>query len=185
MVGDPGGNTSNSLVKPSEFCRSRGWAEREGDPWSGQMALPGGRFEPQDPSDRETAERETEEEVGISLAGAEYLGPLDDQEGRPKSPSIGLVISAHAYVWDDAVPAELKWNYEVAEAFWFPLSGLLDPERHIDYRHPQVESMSFPGIVVGDPERHVVWGLTYRFFEIFLEIVGSPLPERWSDLHRL
>jgi hypothetical protein len=45
--------------------------------------------------------------------------------------------------------------------------------------------MTFPGIVVGDPERHVVWGLTYRFLEIFLGIIGYPLPERWSDLHRL
>jgi hypothetical protein len=32
---------------------------------------------------------------------------------------------------------------------------------------------------VGGPERHVVWGLTYRFLEIFFEIVGEPLPNRW------
>jgi hypothetical protein len=28
---------------------------------------------------------------------------------------------------------------------------------------------------VGDPERHIVWGLTYRFLELFFEMLGSPL----------
>ena len=42
-------------------------ALREGDPWSGQIAFPGGHSEPQDQSMRETAERETTEETGIDL----------------------------------------------------------------------------------------------------------------------
>jgi hypothetical protein len=37
----------------------------------------------------------------------------------------------------------------------------------------------YPGILVGEPDRHVVWGLTYRFLEIFLDVLGRPLPERW------
>lgn len=160
-------------------------AERDDDPWSGQMALPGGRCEPGDSGDRQTAERETHEEVGLSLEEASYLGQLDDQEGRPKSPSGGLVISAHVYEVSDRLPSGLSLNEEVAEAFWFPVSNLLEGARHVGYQHPGVASMTFPGIVVGDPERHVVWGLTYRFLEIFLGIIGYPLPERWSDLHRL
>ena len=40
---------------------------------------------------------------------------------------------------------------------------------------------SFPGILVGAPDRHVVWGLTYRFLEVFFEVVGDPLPNRWDD----
>jgi hypothetical protein len=40
----------------------------------------------------------------------------------------------------------------------------------------------YPGIVVGDPVRHVVWGLTYRFLEVFFEIVGRPLADRWGTL---
>ncbi len=27
----------------------------------------------------------------------------------------------------------------------------------------------------GEPERHVVWGLTYRFLEFFFEVMGRPL----------
>ena len=160
-------------------------AERDGDPWSGQMAFPGGRCEPEDSGDRQTAERETHEEVGLLLEDASCLGRLDDQEGRPTSPSGGLVISAHVYEVGDRPAPVLCPNEEVAEAFWFPVSGLLEGERHVGYEHPGVASMTFPGIVVGDSERHVVWGLTYRFLEIFLGNIGYPLPERWSDLDKL
>ena len=43
-------------------------ARKEGDPWSGQMALPGGHREPQDVTLAETAARETWEETGLDLA---------------------------------------------------------------------------------------------------------------------
>ena len=39
----------------------------------------------------------------------------------------------------------------------------------------------FPGILVGEPDRHVVWGLTYSFLESFFELVGTPLPNRWTE----
>ncbi len=159
-------------------------AKHEGDPWSGQMAFPGGRVEPGDASAQDTAKRETFEEVGLSLVGAECLGRIDDQEGRPTSPSGGLVISAHAFYLEDPGPLALD-EHEVAEAFWFPVSNLLDPERHVDYRYPGMSEMHFPGIVVGDPDRHVVWGLTYRFLEIFFAAIDCPLPPRWSDLHKV
>ena len=53
-------------------------AERFGDPWSGQMAFPGGRVDPGDSGPRAAAERETLEEVGVDLSGAELLGRLGD-----------------------------------------------------------------------------------------------------------
>ena len=37
-----------------------------------------------------------------------------------------------------------------------------------------------PGILVGDRERHIVWGLTYSFLESFFVAVGRPLPNRWE-----
>jgi hypothetical protein len=55
---------------------------RTGDRWSGDVALPGGKSEPEDESPKYTAMRETWEEVGLDLADNNFLcvGPLDDRE---------------------------------------------------------------------------------------------------------
>src|SRR6267143_1965576 len=51
--------------------------KREGDPWSGQVGLPGGRHHTEDGTLLTTALRETREEVGIDLNGrAEVLGHM-------------------------------------------------------------------------------------------------------------
>ena len=149
-------------------------ADFEGDPWSGHMAFPGGRMEAHDPEASDAAVRETQEELGLSLSGAVNLGRLDDLQGR--GDASGLVVSAHVYQVHE--PEALRPNDEVAEAFWFPLHELHSPDRQVEYEHPRVDQ-SYPGIVVGHPERHVVWGLTYRFLEDFHRIVGRPLPMRW------
>ena len=152
-------------------------ARREGDPWSGHMAFPGGRVDPGDTSSRVAAERETWEEVGLSLEGAEHLGRLDDMAGRHAGRDTGMVISAFVYYVEGDAP--LVPNHEVEQAFWFPLAGLHDAARHVD--HPFVyRERHFPGILVGTPDRHIVWGLTYRFVETFFSVVGRPLPDRWN-----
>lgn len=145
------------------------------DPWSGHMAFPGGRVDPGDPHPRAAAERETAEEVGLSLAGAELLGRLDDIEGRHAGRTLPLVISAFVY-HAPGMPAELVLNHEVESALWFPLRRLVDPEHHVEYPTPQG---GYPGILVGEPGRHVVWGLTYRFLELFFDSLGHPFTHRW------
>jgi 8-oxo-dGTP pyrophosphatase MutT (NUDIX family) len=151
-------------------------AKRAGDPWSGHMAFPGGRVERLDPNPRFAAERETLEEVGLRLGEAEILGRLDDLGGRHAGRTAELVISGFAYFAPE--PAPIVSSPEVREALWVPLSILLDPARHVDYAYPPAPGATYPGILVGDPERHVVWGLTYRFLEGFFGIVGHPLPPR-------
>ncbi len=154
-------------------------ARHDRDPWSGHMAFPGGRVDPGDPHARSAAERETLEEVGVRLARAEALGRLDDMQGHHAAAHPALVISA--YVYHAADPEPLDPNHEVEQAFWVPLRWLLDPERHVEHPMRLPGRPPFPGIRVGDPDRHVVWGLTYRFLESFFEIVGHPLPDRWQE----
>jgi 8-oxo-dGTP pyrophosphatase MutT (NUDIX family) len=152
-------------------------ASHPGDPWSGHMAFPGGRVDPGDSNARAAAERETLEEVGLALANAESLGRLDDIHGHHAAGAPALVISAFVYRSESDQP--LAPNHEVREAFWFPLPSLLDPARFVDrpMRRSEID-LAFPGILVGEPERHVVWGLTYRFLEVFFRIAGRPLPDR-------
>jgi len=144
------------------------------DPWSGHMAFPGGRVDPGDQDERAAAERETFEEVGLSLAGAERLGRLDDLQAgvrllRP------LVLSA--FVYHLPTRADLTPNHEVAEALWVPVRALLDPARHVGYRTGPTR---WPGVLVGHPDRQVVWGLTYRLLEGLFAVAGTPLPPRRS-----
>jgi len=154
-------------------------AKREGDPWSGHMAFPGGRVDRVDEHARNAAERETLEEVGVSLADAEALGRLDDLRGiHAAAPDRETVISAFVYFVVD--PGPLKPNWEVEQAFWFPLASLCDPARYVGYSMTLGGGFCYPGILVGEPERHVVWGLTYRFLEFFFQVIGCPLPNRWE-----
>jgi 8-oxo-dGTP pyrophosphatase MutT (NUDIX family) len=141
-------------------------ARRFGDPWSGHMAFPGGRVDPGDRDERAAAERETREEVGLDLGDAEPLGRLDDLlAGVPLIAS--LVLSAFVYRTDR--PGPLVPNHEVRTALWVPIPALVDPTRHVPYRWGP---LSYPGVIVGEPDRHVVWGLTYQLLEGLFDRIG-------------
>ena len=155
-------------------------ATRSGDPWSGHMAFPGGRLEPGDETARAAAQRETLEEVGLSLSGAEYIGRLGDLRGNRRFRQTRLVVSAYVFLLDDPGPMELDQT-EVRSSMWFPLRGILDSESHVAYRSSETGTLEFPGILVGEPGRHIVWGLTYRFVELFMEAIRHPLPDRSAD----
>ena len=98
-----------------------------------------------------------------------WLGRLDDLEGlKGGGRHAGIVLSA--FVYHHRSPGPLRANHEVEEAFWVSLSVLSDPARRVEYTHPLLLAETFPGILVGDPDRHVVWGLTFRFVESFLSV---------------
>lgn len=100
-------------------------ADREGDPWSGHMAFPGGRMETDDEHSRATAERETREEIGVDpLNLGHCIGRLSDITSRPHSGRRPMVITP--YVYSIRVIPEPKPNHEVAEVIWVPLAFLRD-----------------------------------------------------------
>ncbi|MGI9592761.1 MAG: NUDIX hydrolase [Myxococcota bacterium] len=146
-------------------------ARADGDPWSGQVAFPGGRVAPSDDSLRTAAERETREEVGLDLAPAEHLGRLDDLAGR----TIPIVVSAFVYALEDEPP--LHFSHEVDAAAWIPFSLLLDPAHHVvEHFEYRGLSLEVPAIETGLGDGPPLWGLTYRFLELLLGSVGHPLP---------
>ena len=138
----------------------------ERDPWSGHMALPGGRRDACDASLQATAARETLEETGLDLARSGVsLGRLD--EIRPESVRLPKLTIA-PFVW--GVPAHAGAcvaSPEVDAVHWVPLDTLRHPETHDDVAIPLPGGVrTFPCYRVAD---EVVWGLTYRILRQFLE----------------
>ena len=141
-------------------------AERAGDPWSGHMALPGGRQEAVDHDLVATAIRETREEVGIELTRADLAGVLDDVVPRtPRLPPIAV----RPYVFLLATRPMLTPNPEVAAARWVELDHLLHPNT---YHEAQLdvggERRGFPAYRLDDA---IVWGLTERVVSGLLELL--------------
>jgi 8-oxo-dGTP pyrophosphatase MutT (NUDIX family) len=156
-------------------------AEKDGDPWSGHMAFPGGRVDLPAESPEQAAVRETLEEVGLALAREARLGRLDDMEGHHAGRAQGMVISA--FVYHAQNPGRLvPQASEVRETLWVPVRELVEPTRHVRRPFRGTGSFEFPGIVVGEPDRHVVWGLTYRFLEVFFRAIQRPFPSPWSEI---
>jgi 8-oxo-dGTP pyrophosphatase MutT (NUDIX family) len=129
-------------------------ADRDGDPWSGQIAFPGGRMTSQDSDLLDTVTRETREEVGINLLDHELLGTLNDVYSTRAS----LVITPFVASLRSNVALTIG-KYEIAQAFWIPVNYLrMSPV--IKHRiesfdgELEVDSISYRG--------HIIWGLTLR-----------------------
>lgn len=140
-----------------------------GDPWSGHMAFPGGRRDASDRSGRETAVRETREEVGIDLsAGGALLGRLDDV--APRRSVLDIVVSPYVFAVADDVAVRL--NHEVALAVWVGMGELAHPGSATEHLHAleSGDTLRFPAIAYQD---HVIWGITHRIITQFLDLAGA------------
>jgi 8-oxo-dGTP pyrophosphatase MutT (NUDIX family) len=147
-------------------------AEYENDPWSGDLAFPGGRVDPEDAGPREAAVRETLEEVALDLRGARILGRLSDVLGSAES------IRVSAFVFAIEGDPKLEPNYEVREAFWSPLAHCCDPRRQQwrDFTYRGAISR-LPTIRLLDDERApVLWGITYKLLDHLMKAIGHPIP---------
>lgn len=143
-------------------------ASRDGDPWSGHAALPGGRHEASDPDLATTARRETAEEVGLELD--EPVGRLDDIGGRTH---LG-VVSPFVFTVPEEVPL-VPEPAEVAAAHWVPLRVLTDPAHRARHPHRRIgpwPAWSWPTGLEPPLDDLVIWGLTHRTLRNFLDVTG-------------
>ncbi len=147
-------------------------ADYDGDPWSGDLAFPGGRIDPEDAGPREAAERETLEELELDLSGAKRIGQLSDVLGHAES------IRVSAFVYGIEGDPKLVPNYEVREAFWTPLAHFTDPDRQEEREFGYLErSMPLPCVRLLEDERApVLWGITYKFMDDFMKRIDRPIP---------
>lgn len=132
-------------------------AERAGDPWSGQMALPGGRRDAEDADLLFTALRETEEEVGVLLPPETLQGVLDDV--APRTPVLPPVAVRPFVFLLDHRP-KLTLSDEVAAADWIPFADLLRPGTHAEI-DVEARGRRFRSPAYRVPEG-TIWGMTER-----------------------
>jgi 8-oxo-dGTP pyrophosphatase MutT (NUDIX family) len=143
-------------------------AEYPGDPWSGQIAFPGGREESGDASLMETAIRETREETGIDLAReGKIIGVLDDFSPRTvRLPAI--IVRPYVALLDCQRPLDL--SAEVALAFWIPFGALAQPQ---SWREDTVFASGIQlNARVFRHDDHVIWGMTERILAQLLALLS-------------
>ncbi|MBN7799112.1 CoA pyrophosphatase [Parahaliea mediterranea] len=153
-------------------------AERKGDPWSGHMAFPGGRMDPEDANGFEVANRETEEEVGIRLGDcASCIGRLSDIRASPRGGLLGMAVTPFVFRLEREV--RFRINHEVAEVVWVPLEFLLDTDRResMTWARGKV-NLTLPCYFY---QGRRIWGLSLMMLDELMDLVEgrNPLRKVW------
>jgi 8-oxo-dGTP pyrophosphatase MutT (NUDIX family) len=141
-------------------------AQRPGDPWSGQMGLPGGRRDATDPSLLDTAKREAREETGVDLVASSPLGQLDDL--HPLTTTLPPIV-VRPFVFGLHTRPRVVTNDEVDLHLWANSRDLSSHERQVEVA-VRGERWS---VTAFDLTPHAVWGMTHRIIRPFLDLVNS------------
>jgi 8-oxo-dGTP pyrophosphatase MutT (NUDIX family) len=130
---------------------------------AGQVAFPGGRFDPElDESLLATALREAEEEIGLRPGDVEVLGALPPVATR----------SSRFEIWPFVARLPARYEFtphagEVGEVFRMPLRAYTDPGLRV--AHPwsvEGQRVDVPGILF---DGRLVWGATLRILDLLAE----------------
>lgn len=131
------------------------------DPWSGQMAFPGGKRDMKDQNLKQTVIRETLEETNINLLDrCRFLGVMEPLRSLPR-----LEMKILPFVILLEQEPEIKLNEELEWFVWIQLEELVQHRGMVKFSFGEV-----PAYIVGNS---VIWGLTYRILENFVHILES------------
>jgi 8-oxo-dGTP pyrophosphatase MutT (NUDIX family) len=151
------------LKEPSILLMKR--AERIGDAWSAQVAFPGGRVQSGDGTMRDTATRETSEEMGIDLVkDSEFLGYMGLFRARSREMRVVPSVFRAKRSLDISMNVE-----EVASYRWVPLTPFLsDESKALHMVDLEGMRLTFPAFKLGD---YLIWGLTERIISNLVEFL--------------
>ena len=130
----------------------------------GQISFPGGTRDEHDRGIRDTALRETFEEIGVRPKDVEILGELDNMGTLTSNflvtPFVGIIPYPYKLVVNED---------EIEELVEVPLSALADEKNHREEVYI-IEGIKFKAIMF-DYQGHVIWGATARILEQFLDLL--------------
>jgi 8-oxo-dGTP diphosphatase len=131
------------------------------DPWSGQVAFPGGRFRGDDGDIIKTAIREVYEETSIKLSRIDILGLMEGFHplNEPRLEVIPVVALTKS-------KPNVRLSSELQEYFWAPVNRLNKGSvevKHSNGRVECVEAYMYDG--------YIIWGLTARITESLIKIL--------------
>ncbi len=127
----------------------------------GQIAFPGGKQDPADPTIIDAALREAHEEIGLPPAIVDVLGTLPPHQtvtGYQVTPVLALISGPY-----DQVPEA----GEVSEIFEVPLQHLITPDMYrIEGRRWQGRRRLYYTVPIGP---YYIWGATARILRALAE----------------
>ncbi len=136
----------------------------------GQIAFPGGTWEPTDADLLATALREAEEEIGLRRADVEVLGALSDTVTATSRfcirPFVAWIPPGTVFAPDPA---------EVEAILPIPLALLREPANFREERWER-EGRTFP-VYFYQAGTEVIWGATARILRELLGLLSLPAPE--------
>jgi len=143
-------------------------AIRKGDPWSGDMGFPGGRFSTKkDKNIYKTGIRELYEETGVAIEdGLENIGRLSDLLTKAHEKMAPMIITP--FIFKINKTPDLKKNYEVEELIWIPLSYFFNQQNRatMEVRKGKFK-WSFPSYIY---DRKCIWGLSLSMIDELRDI---------------
>jgi len=131
---------------------------------SGQIAFPGGKIEPSDPSPLEAALRETKEEIGVTVEQFTLLGSM----GFFRTLTSGFDAAVHLG-WAHPPLSWTPQQQEVAAIYEIPLAALhaqFNPHLRLQ-RRTDLMNLHFHWEVPNSSRTICIWGLTARVLHYF------------------
>jgi len=137
--------------------------ENPQDPWSGQMAFPGGHADARDRTLLDTVIREAIEEVGVDVRDHKLLGCLPNVHPR----NAPMVVAPFIFLLAGEVrPVTSR---EAKEVLWVPMTFLLDSKNITSSMFTiDDEEITMPCYKYLD---HIIWGMSFRIIRDIIQTI--------------
>jgi 8-oxo-dGTP pyrophosphatase MutT (NUDIX family) len=135
---------------------------------AGEISFPGGRRDPEDADLKDTALRETEEEIGLPRVAVSLLGEL------PPTSTIATNYLIHPFV--GLISAGRRWRaspLEVDAVLELPLRALGETRTRTRLERRGI-SFETDVYILGE---HLIWGATARILENLFEWLQTTHPD--------